>query len=132
MTKEDLPKELQPWWDHEFSSGGTTGPDYKEFQAAYGRWLRKALKGYKVNVLGNHYEFSAVITRKGGAGPDRHVYLSISDVRFFPHQWAQHVLVRTMAHEKDWTGGPNTYCGVNGIPERVGELMAKMDREAAA
>ena len=133
MTKEDLPKELQPWWDHEFSSGGTTGPDYKEFQAAYGRWLRKALKGYRVTVLGNHYEFSAVVTKKGeGGSPDRFVYLSISDVRFFPREWAQHVLVRTMAHEKDWTGGPNTYCGVNGIPERVGELMARMGGEAAA
>lgn len=129
MTQEDLPKELQPWWSHEFSSGGTTGPDYRKFQAAYGRYLKRALRGYKVKMSGNHYAFSAVVTKEGADGsPDRHVYLSISDVRFFPHWWAKRVLARTMAHAKDWTGGPNTYCDVNGIPKHVDRLMAQMGR----
>ena len=127
MTKEDLPKELQPWWDHEFSSGGTTGPDYRKFQAAYGRYLRKALPGYEVMVHGNHYEFSAVVKKPGkGDVRDMFVYLSIPDVRFFPRKWADCVLVRTMGHSKDWTGGPNTYCTVNGIAERVEELMGRI------
>jgi len=127
MEIEELPKELQPWWNHEFSSGGTTGPDYKKFENAYARFLRKILPGYKVEMNRNHYEFSAVIKKPGnGVVRDKFVYLSISDVRFFPHRWANNILVRTMEHAKDWIGGTNTYCTVNGIAERVDELMGRI------
>ena len=133
MNKEELPKQLQPWWDHEFSTGCTTGLDYRKFQADYGRYLRKALPGYRVDMHGNHYEFSAVITKKGEDGaPDRYVYLSISDVRFFPRAWASNVLVRTMEHAEDWTGGRNQYCSIGHIPQLVDELMAEMDRRLVA
>lgn len=128
MTEEDIPKPLRGWMNHVFSSGCHTGDDYKAFQNEYARWLRKALKGYSVDVHRNHYEFSAVITRKGGNGkPDRHVYLSISDVRFFPKEWYSRVLMRTMAHAEDWTGGTNTYCAIGYIPTRVEELMSEME-----
>ena len=132
MNIQDLPEELRPWWDHEFSSGPYTGEDYKKFQNAYARWLRKALPKYKVDMHRNHYEFSAVITRKGGAGPDRHVYLAISDVRFFSKEWYSRVLMRTMEHAKDWTGGRNRYCSIGYIPKLADELMEEMDREDAA
>ena len=124
MTKEDLPKTLQPYWNHEFSSGGTTGQDYKQFQAKYRNWLRKELSGYSVTLLPNHYEFSAVIEKPAaGAEPARYVYLSISDVRAFPRQWATRILVRTMRHAKDWTGGYNNYCGITGVRDTVDRLM---------
>ena len=124
MTKEDLPNTLKPYWDYEFSSGGTTGQDYKTFQAKYRNWLRKELHGYKVTLYPNHYEFSAVIERPENVGrPARYVYLSISDVRFFPRQWATSILVRTMAHAKDWTGGRNNYCDLAGVRKAVDQLM---------
>lgn len=127
MTEEDIPEKLRPWWNHEFSTGGTTGPDYKQFENAYARYLRKVLPGYKIEMNRNHYEFSAVIKKPGnGAVRDKFVYLSISDVRFFPHLWADKILVRTMKHAKDWTGGPNTYCTINGIADRVNELMGRI------
>lgn len=133
MTVDDIPEPLRRWANHEFSSGCYTGDDYKAFQDAYAKWLREALPGYSVDVHRNHYEFSAVVARKcSEAGPTRHVYLSISDVRFFPKAWYSRVLVRTMEHEKDWTGGPNTYCAIGYIPKRVDELVAQMDREDAA
>jgi hypothetical protein len=133
MTKEDLPSELQPWWGHTFSSGGYGEKAYLKFQGAYKQWLKKALRRYSVKMYGGRYEFSVVVTRKGADGkPDRHVYLSISDVRDCPHWWARHVRARTMAHAKDRTGGPTTYCDVNGIPERVDRLMTQMDKGAAA
>lgn len=132
MTKRDIPRPLQGWWGHRFSSGPYTGEDYETFQAEYGRWLRRRLPKYKVDISGGHYEFSAVITKKGGDGaPDRHVYLSISDVRYFPADWYGNVLVRTMKHAEDWCGGTNTYCGIKGIPKRVDELMAEMERSKA-
>lgn len=125
MTEEEIPEPLRGWERHVFSSGCCTGEDYLSFQNAYARWLRKALKRYAVKVYRNHYEFSAVITRKGENGnPDRHVYMSISDVRFFPKAWYSRVLMRTMENAEDWTGGDNTYCSIGYIPTRVEELMA--------
>lgn len=133
MTKEDIPEPLRGWFGHEFSSGYFPGEDYRAFQGEYAKWLRKALPGYSVDVHRNHYEFSAVVTRKCSEGrPTRHVYLAISDVRFFPKSWYSSVLVRTMEHATDWTGGRNTYCAIGYIPKRVDELMAQMDQEDAA
>ena len=124
LVKGDLPKPLQKYWDHQFSSGGTTGPDYKAFEASYGRWLKKTLAGYKVEIHGNHYEFSAVVTRKGADGaPDRYVYLSISDVRFFDKEWVYHIMVRQMRHPTDWCGCRNHYCQIDQIKQFVDELM---------
>ena len=126
MTEEDIPEPMRNWFGHVFSSGCYTGPDYLAFQDSYARWLRKALKGYRVTVNMGHYEFSAVIIRKGAAGmPDRHVYMSISDVRYFPKSWYSSVLMRTMSHAEDWAGGENTYCAIGYIPKRVEELMSR-------
>lgn len=122
MCKTDLPKTLQPYWDHEFSSGSTTGDDYTAFQAKYRNFLKKELHGYNVTLNPNHYEFSVVIERPvAGDRPAKYAYLSIPDVRFFPHQWATRILVRTMVHPTDWTGGCNNYC-------RITEVRAALDR----
>ena len=51
------------------------------------------------------------------------MYLSISDVRAFPRQWATNILVRTMQHAKDWTGGYNNYCEITGVRDTVDRLM---------
>ena len=133
MTEEDIPDPLRKWWGHAFSSGCYPGDDYLEFQEAYGRWLKKALRRYSVKMNKNHYCFSAVVTRKGADGnPDRHVYLSVSDVRYFPLSWCSSVLARTMEHAEDWIGGTNTYCAIGYIPQRVDELMAEMDGRSVA
>ena len=126
MAAEDTPEPLRKWLGHVFSSGCYKGDDYKAFQSEYGRWLKKVMPQYRVTVNGNHYEFSAVVERRGSDGePSRFVYVSISDVRFFPQAWASHVLVRTMEHAEDWIGGHNTYCTAAGIPARVDELMGR-------
>ena len=125
MTQEELPKIMQKWWNHQFSSGGTAGPDYRAFEHDYGLWLRKELKGYTGKMHKNHYEFAVVLTKKGVDGnPDRYIYVGISDVRFSPREWATHVLVHTMAHPKDWTGGPNCYCHITELKEMVDRLAA--------
>lgn len=124
MTKDNLPKTLRPYWDHEFSSGPYTGADYQKFQRAYVSYIRREMHGYSVKHYPNHYECTMVITRDGKNGElPKYVYLSISDVRFFPRQWATSILVRTMAHAKDWTGGPNNYCNLVGVRTAVEQLM---------
>lgn len=128
IGKQDLPPPLRKYWDHKFSSGPCTGPDYRSFQSSYWRWLRKILKpaGYKLDTHGNHYEFSCVVTRKGEDGrPDRYVYISISDVRFFPREWAGQVMVRQMRHPTDWCGCMNHFVPMTKIKEEVDALMDK-------
>ena len=126
MTREDLPNTLRPYWDHEFSSGPTTGEDYKSFQTKYRNWLRKEMRGYNVKLYPNHYEFSAVI-EKPDVDPtkSRYVYLAISDVRYFKRQWATSILVRTMRHSKDWTGGSNWYCSIADARRTVDRCMGQ-------
>ena len=126
MTREDLPNTLRPYWDHEFSSGPTTGEDYKSFQTKYMNWLRKEMRGYNVKLYPNHYEFSAVI-EKPDVDPtkSRYVYLAISDVRYFKRQWATSILVRTMRHSKDWKGGSNWYCSIADARSTVDRCMGQ-------
>lgn len=125
MCKADLPKTLQPYWDHEFSSGSTTGDDYKSFQIKYRNFLKKELNGYNITLNPNHYEFSVVIERPAArAQTTKYAYLSIPDVRFLPHQWATRILVRTMAHPTDWTGGFNNYCRITEVRAAIDRLLA--------
>ena len=132
LSKKDLPRPLQKYWGYEFSTGTRPGQDYLAFQAAYGRWLKKLLPDYRVDVHRNHYEFSAVITKPGsGDVPDRHVYMSISDVRFFPGRWADSILVRKMRHAEDWTGLRNGYCRIDKIKEMVDGLFMSSWEDAA-
>lgn len=100
---------MEKWLNHTFSSGCETGQDYDAFQRAARADLKKQAKavGYALHKFyPNHYEFSAVL-RDETTG--EFVYVSISDVRC-GKRWYDQVLYRTMAHEKDWTGGFNQYC----------------------
>ena len=118
--KTDLPTSLRPFVDYTFSSGGITGDDYKSFQRKYKNYLEKILpEGYSIYSWNkNHYQFSAVIEYNG-----RYVYMSISDVRYWQNEWFTNILVRTMKHEKDWTGGTNTYASIFNLSNRIQRLM---------
>lgn len=94
----------------EFSSGGIAGEDYREFEKQCKKELKQIVGGYgftlhKFNK--NHYCWSAVLERDG-----KYVYVSMSDVRWF--DWYK-VLVRTMKHETDWTGGSNNHCNFDEV-----------------
>lgn len=101
---------IEQWLCYQFSTGSETGQDYKNFekQARKDLSVRAKAAGYTlVKFNNNHYCFSAVLRRvESGA----YVYISISDVRFWPDEWYSHVLYRTMRHATDWTGGMNHYC----------------------
>ena len=118
--KIELPTSLRPFVDYTFSSGGITGDDYKSFQRKYKNYLEKILpEGYSICSWNkNHYQFSAVIEYNG-----RYVYMSISDVRYWQNEWFTNILVRTMKHEKDWTGGTNTYASIFNLSNRIQRLI---------
>ncbi len=57
-----------------------------------------------------HYELSGFV-RHG----DKYAYFSISDVRFFPGDWFEHILIRTAKNDHDYTGGANHYQSLDNI-----------------
>ena len=130
ITRDDLlvrrwtkmANRMGKWLHHTFSFGCETGSDYDAFQREARAVLRKQAKaaGFALHrFIPGHYEFSAVL-RDETTG--EFVYVAISDVRFCSSEWYHHVLYRTMAHDKDWTGGYNCWCS---WPE-LGEALSKM------
>ena len=103
--KSELPKSLQPFVNYVFSSSGYIGDDFKSFNAKYCNAIKKMLPGgYEIYSWNRgHYYCCAVIKDTEG----RFIYMSIPDVRFFPNEWVEDILIRTMKHAKDWTGGAN-------------------------
>ena len=125
-----MKSKLEKWLGYKFSSGCTTGEDYKKFQRAAKSELKKmatenGMTLHKFNP--NHYEFSAVLK---DTESDTFMYVSISDVRFFPDEWYREVLYRTMKHDHDWTGGHNNYCCWPELGECTRRLMDRQRKAA--
>lgn len=91
--------------NYSFSSGSVAGKDYRTFEKQCKKELKQMAQeaGFTLHKFSPmHYEWSAVLERNG-----KFVYVSMSDVRW--SEW-YNVLVRTMAHERDWRGGQNNFC----------------------
>lgn len=117
--------KAEKWRNYEFSTGATTDEDYTSFQKDARSDLNKMAKEAGMKIHGfnkNHYCFSAVLE----SSCKKYIYISISDVRFFPNQFLDHVLIRTMKHDKDYTGGMNNYCLWQDIGSEAARLVSKM------
>lgn len=110
---------LKKYLHHTFDDwGGTTSDDYKTFETKYINYLKRMCKRKEwsfIKANRNHYEFSAVIQRNDG----QYVYIAISDVRYWTDQWFTNILVRTMKHENDWTGGFNNHCMLDELESKI-------------
>lgn len=116
-------QDLEKYINYEFSSGCYTGEDYKTFERKYINYLKSLCKneGWElVNVGKNHYEFSVFFKYK-----EKFVYMRISDVRFFPNEWYNHILVRTAESEKDYHGGWNQYTSLTNIVDKIKNIFDK-------
>ena len=95
----------EEWMEHEFSSGCYAGEDYKKFQRQMRADLKKQAVAAGMHICwfsGNHYCFTAGLQSDVSG---KFAYVSVPDVRYWKNEWFTHVLYRTMAHEKDYTGG---------------------------
>lgn len=103
--QSELPKTLHQFVGYRFSSGGCIGDDFKSFNTKYRNAIKKLLPdGYEIHSWNRgHYYCSAVIKDTA----NRFIYMSISDVRHFSEEWVDEILIRTMKHDKDWSGGQN-------------------------
>ncbi len=99
-------KSLKNWVGYYFESSCHLTPEFAEFAKQIKSYLKK-IEGYElVDFLRGHFEFSAFLKNiKTG----KLVYVSCSDVRYFPDEWYNNLLIRTASHEKDYTGGSNNY-----------------------
>lgn len=116
-------QDLEKYLDYEFSTGCYTGEDYKTFERKYINYLKSLCKdnGWELAwAHKNHYSFTACFKEN-----QKHIYFSISDVRFWQNEWYNHILYRTMEHEKDYHGGPNHYTS---LPELVNDYKLMFKR----
>ena len=121
--------DYNKWLKHTFSSGASTGKDYIEFQKRMKFDLKKMAQENRLEIHSfskNHYEFSAVLK---DSQEDRFIYVGISDVRFFVNDWYKNVLIRTMKHDKDWTGGSNHFCCWKEVGVTARQLIEFMKRK---
>ena len=113
--------DIKSYLGYEFSSCPNTGEDYKTFERKYVNYLKTLSKenGWElIKVSKGHYEFSAFFKYN-----DKFVYLSISDVRFFPNEWYNHILIRTAESDTDYRGGQNTYSTLSLVNFRINDLF---------
>ena len=116
--------ELEKYLNYEFSSEGYTGEDYKSFQRKYINYLRTLCKesGWELIVSGkSHYWFSVFIRNQAG----NHLYISISDVRFWKNEWYNRILIRTAKNEKDHRGGNNHYTSLPNLTQTAEWLFGR-------
>ena len=75
-----------------------------------------------VNIGRNHYCFSAFVK----SAENKCVYISISDVRYFPDDWYKHILIRTAKDEQDYRGGFNHYTTLDNLQLKATMLLGDM------
>ena len=99
---------LTKWLGHEFESSSYTTDEFARFSIAMRATIKAELAPEFDLVTYNrgHFYFSAFFRNKSNG---KLVYISSSDVRYFPNSWAKNLLIRSAEHEKDYRGGPNNY-----------------------
>ncbi|MDF2841644.1 MAG: hypothetical protein K0R00_70 [Herbinix sp.] len=89
--------------------------------------IKKALgsKGIKIiRMKPNYYSTTIVV----GDGKEKYAYISFGDMRW-NGLWNSQILVRTMKHDKDWSGGHNNFVNYDGIPDKILELWERSASE---
>ena len=117
---EEVPSTLLGFKGWEFSSGSTKGEDFKRFARLFRNHIKKVIpvgsKLVEFNV--GHYYISGFVEKNS-----KFVYFSISDVRFFPEEWHDNILIRTAKYEKDYRGGSNGYTTLENFDREVRRLL---------
>ena len=117
--EEEIPQTIQGFRNWEFTSGGTTGPDFKVFARVFKKYLTHELPtGASLIFKSGHYDCCGFVTRGG-----KYVYFSISDVRYFRGEWERNILVRTAKSDHDWTGGCNNFTTLMNFKKSVDMLL---------
>lgn len=120
--KVEVPKRLQDFSNWEFSSGPTTGEDFKIFARLFKKFVEAKLPSGAslVNFNSGHYYLSGFVQKDG-----KFAYFSTSDVRHFPGAWRDNILIRTAKSDRDYTGGSNGYTPLDDFGQKINSLLER-------
>ena len=114
-------KKLIQWRGTTFESSTTLTEQYSKFN----RWFKRVMKSIAKNLWWeitwfkpNHFCTSWFIT----VG-DKHVYISISDVRYFKDAWIDNILIRTASDTKDYTWWGNNHVELKNLRATAEKLL---------
>ena len=119
--EEEIPNSIKEFKNWQFSSGGTTGEDFKIFARKFRSYVKKNLPANSqlINFSGGHYYVSGFVKKKGS----KFIYFSISDVRYFPSSWYNNIMIRTAQHDKDYAGGSNSHTTLENFKINIDRLL---------
>jgi hypothetical protein len=105
---------MKKWLNHSFTSSSIRTPEFISFEKDFVKELKKQLNDeFEMHGFRNgHFYISGFLVNRN---TNKVVYISISDVRFFPDEWYNNVLIRKAKDIKDYTGGSNNKCEFNKI-----------------
>ena len=112
---------IKKWRGYQFSQLGYS-EEFKKFAREFKKALLDQVKDdfiLEAYSPGTYY-ISGFIKHKE---TDQHLYFSTSDVRFFPDEFINNVLIRTADDVKDYTGGMNHYTPLAQLGEKAGRLI---------
>lgn len=98
---------IEKWQGTEFESSTGLTDQFAAFAREFKKTLtREAQDEFAVTFHRNHFEVSGFLQNKETG---RWAYWHVSDVRFYPDEWIDRVLIRAATDEHDYTGGPNQF-----------------------
>ena len=95
-------------------------PRSKDFTKAVGNLLKKMFPSFTVRSNGASTSPTFVLR---DSMSDKLIYVSIPDYRY--ENWYERILYRTMAYEKDWTGGMNHFANIRDLEDGVNHLVRR-------
>ena len=112
---------IENWLDYPFETSSGLTEEFAAFAKDFKKSLINELAGdFELVVYSRgHFEVDCFIKN---AVTGKFVNLFISDVRHWPNDWYENVVVRTAENEKDYKGGPNNSCRLPDIREHLIEL----------
>jgi len=112
-------KGIENWLGYVFESSCSLTPEFAQFRRDIKKYIKNNLSSELELIMpfgSLHFEFSGFIKNKRTG---KFVYFSCPDVRSWPDQWYNNLLIRTAENEKDFTGGSNNYCKITELSEKA-------------
>lgn len=127
IKTKKLDSFLSKWKGAEFQSSTVKTEQFKAFARGFKSVVKEQLEGRNLELSSysvGHFDVSGFIRTIGTE--ERYAYFSVSDVRHFSDEWANHILLRTAAHLKDYSGGKNNYTSLDSFGEQVDSLLERV------
>ena len=129
-------KKSKKWIGYDFNyghyekplrEGGCTSEtdEMRQFFRDFKSDLKGALKNLDMKVYqmkSNYYDVTVVLSNEDET---KFVYLSLGDMRTNP-RWNERILIRTMKHSTDWTGGMNNWTSSDELISDIQRLVSRM------